>query len=143
MARSDLPRFLHALTFVHAAGSLVTLVMAIGSAASPAFRDGLVQSPGSAYMVQWFGAWTWTFLLFLSLVLGSLAYGSWRLRRWVWPLTLVVYAIGVLGSLWQVSVGIPQGWVSATINGFVVAYAGRPTVARAYGWRIRDPSMNR
>ena len=47
-------------------------------------------------------------------------------------MTLVVYVIGVLGSLWQVSMGIPQGWVAAALNGAVVIYAARPAVRRAY-----------
>jgi hypothetical protein len=51
---------------------------------------------------------------------------------WTWELTLVVYGIGVTGSLWQVSVGIPQGWVAATVNGAVILYAARPTVKNAY-----------
>jgi hypothetical protein len=71
-------------------------------------------------------------LLFVWLVLAVLAYASWRVYWWAWPMTLVVYAIGVIGSLWQVSVGIPQGWVAATVNGAVLAYAATPAVRRAY-----------
>jgi len=40
---------------------------------------------------------------------SNLAYSSRRVRWWAWPKTLVVYTIGVLGRLWQVSMGIPQG----------------------------------
>ena len=47
-------------------------------------------------------------------------------------MTLIVYGIGVLGSLWQVSQGIPQGWVAAVVNGAVFAYAARPAIRRAY-----------
>lgn len=107
--------------------------MAIGSATSPEFRDALVVSGGSEIMVDLFGRWTWVFLSFVGLVLAVLAWASWHLRPWAWHLTLAVYGIGVVGSLWQVSVGIPEGWVAAVVNGAVVVYAARPKVRRAYG----------
>ena len=77
---------------------------------------------------------TWAFLLFIGIVLAVLADASWRLRRWAWHLTLAVYGIGVIGSLWQVSVGITEGWLAAIVNGAVVAYAAQPAVRRG-GWR--------
>lgn len=83
-------------------------------------------------MVQWFGARTWAFLLFVGLVLTALAYASWRVRPWAWHLTLLVYGLGVIGSLWQVSIGIRQGWASAAVNAAVVAYASTPGIRRAY-----------
>jgi hypothetical protein len=85
-------------------------------------------------MVGIFGDGTWAFLLFISVVLAVLSWGSWNLRRYTWPLTLSVYAIGVLGSLWQVSLGIEEAWASAAVNAGVVAYAATPAVRRAYGW---------
>lgn len=127
-----IPRFLHALTAVHAVGACACFVMATGSAASSGFREALVVSGGSRIMVEWFGAWTWAFLTFVGSVLAVLAWASWRLKPWAWEMTLVVYAIGVAGSLWQVAMGIPQGWVAAAINGAVVAYAVRGDVRRAY-----------
>lgn len=84
-------------------------------------------------MVEWFEERTWVFLTFVGTVLATLAYASWRLQWWAWPLTLMVYGVGVLGSLWQVSVGIPQGWISAAVNASVLAYASTPGVRRAYG----------
>lgn len=127
-----LPHFLHVLTAVHAVGACACLIMAIGSAVSESFRLGLAVSGGSTIMVTMFGQWTWAFLLFVGLVLAALAYASWRVRPWAWPMTLLVYGIGVLGSLWQVSVGIPQGWVAAAVNAVVLAYASTSDVRRAY-----------
>jgi hypothetical protein len=124
--------FVHVLTGVHALGALACFVMSAGSAVSPDFRDSLAVSGGSRIMVQWFGAATWAFLLFVGSVLTILAYASWRVRPWAWHLTLIVYGIGVLGSLWQVSVGIEEGWVAAAVNAAVVAYASTPAVRRAY-----------
>lgn len=83
-------------------------------------------------MLAMFGGATWAFLAFVALVLAVLAYGSWRARRWTWGLTLVVYGIGVLGSLWQISVGIQEAWVAVLVNGAVVAYVATPGVRRAY-----------
>ena len=48
---------------------------------------------------------------------------------------LVVYGTGVLGSLSQVSVGIPQGWVAAGVNAAGFVYASTPEVRRAYTGR--------
>lgn len=131
---AGVPRGVHVLTAIHGIGSVVCAVLAAGSAVSEGFRQGLARTGGSRLMVSVFGDGTWAFLLFISVVLGTLARGSWKLRRYTWPLTLSVYAIGVLGSLWQVSVGIRAGWVSAVINAGVVAYAATPGVRRAYGW---------
>jgi hypothetical protein len=131
-AASEVPAFLHVLTAIHAVGAVACFVMAVGSGVSAEFRSSLAVSGGSAIMVAFFGEHTWAFLLLVGLVLTMLAYSSWRLRWWAWPMTLVVYSIGVLGSLWQVSVGIPQGWVAAAVNGAVLVYAASPTVRRAY-----------
>lgn len=126
---------MHVLTAIHGGGSAVCAVLAVGSALSEGFQQGLARTGGSRLMVELFGGWTWAFLLFIALVLATLSYGSWRLRRYTWPLTLAVYTIGVAGSLWQVSLGIEPAWVSAVINASVVAYAATPGVRRAYGWR--------
>ena len=128
----SIPKFLHVLTGVHALGAVACFIMAAGSAASARFREALVVSGGSAIMVGHFGARTWAFLLFVGFVLATLAYASWRVRPWAWHLTLIVYGIGVVGSLWQISLGIQEAWLSAAVNGAVVAYASTPTVRRAY-----------
>lgn len=86
-------------------------------------------------MVELFGGYTWLFLLFVGSVLAVLAHSSWRVRSWAWEMTLIVYGIGVLGSLWQVSRGIPEGWLAAVVNGAVVAYAATPSVRNAYDGR--------
>ena len=127
-----MPRFLHVLTTVHALGAAACFLMAIGSAVSPEFRASLAVSGGSALMIAMFGEGTWVFLLFVGSVLAVLAYSSWRVHWSAWPMTLIVYGIGVLGSLWQVSMGIPQGWMAAAVNSAVVIYAARPAVRRAY-----------
>ncbi|MBX9603286.1 MAG: hypothetical protein K2X35_19940 [Bryobacteraceae bacterium] len=130
-----MPRFLHVLTAVHAIGACACFVMAAGSAGSPAFREALAVSGGSRIMLTWFGAWTWVFLVFVGTVLAVLAYSSWRVRPWAWLMTLIVYGVGVVGGLWQVSVGIPQGWAAAAVNAAVFAYASSPAVRRAYTGR--------
>lgn len=127
-----MPRFLHALTAIHAVGALACFAMAAGSAVSPAFREGLAVSGGSRIMVDAFGSWTWVFLTFVGTILAVLAYASWRRRWWAWHMTLVIYGIGVVGSLWQVSVGIAEGWVAGMVNAAVFAYAATPGVRRAY-----------
>jgi hypothetical protein len=124
--------FVHVLTGVHASGALACFVMSAKSAASASFRDSLAVSGGSTIMVERFGPMTWAFLLFVGLVLATLAYASWRVRPWAWHLTLLVYGTGVMGSLWQVSVGIAQGWIAAAVNAAVVVYAATPAVKRAY-----------
>jgi hypothetical protein len=125
-------RFVHALTAVHTAGALACFALAVGSAVSPRFREALAVSGGSALMVRWFGERTWAFLGIVGCVLAVLAVGSWRKRSWAWHLTLAVYGVGVVGSLWQVSVGIPQGWAAATVNSAVLLYACTRGVRDAY-----------
>jgi hypothetical protein len=133
--RVNVPWGVHALTVIHGLGAIACLIMAIGSAASEQFRLGLVASPGSAIMVEFFGEHVWMFLVVIATLLTTLCYGSWRLRSWTLPLTIVCYSIGVIGGLWEVSIGIPAGLLAATINGCVVAYACSRRVRLAYGWR--------
>jgi hypothetical protein len=128
-------RGVHVLTALHGLGSVVCVGLALGSLV-PSFRAALVLSPGSALMVGWFGPWTWAFLVAVAALLGCLSYGSFHRRRWAWPLTLAAYSVGVAGSLWEVSIGITQAWLSAAINAAVVGYALLPSVRRAY----LDPS---
>lgn len=130
--KQSFPPFLHVLTAIHATGAMACFVMALGSAVSRGFRESLVVSGGSEIMVEVFGQHTWAFLAFVGSVLSILAYASWRVLPWAWQLTLIVYGIGVVGSLWQVSVGISEAWVAVVVNGVVVAYAARPAVRRAY-----------
>jgi hypothetical protein len=128
------PAGIHVLTAIHGLGSLVCAVLSAGSAISIGFRDSLAQTGGSRLMVDLFGDGTWLFLLFIAVVLGTLSYGSWNRCPFTWPLTLAVYSVGVLGSLWQVSLGIHEAWLSAVINAGVVGYAATSAVRRAYGW---------
>ena len=130
--KEGVPRGIHVLTAIHGLGAVTCLVMAVGSAISERFRLGLVASPGSAIMVDWFGQQVWMFLVGIAVLLTVLCYGSWKLRSWTPPLTIVCYSIGVVGGLWEVSIGIPAGLLAATINAGVVAYACTRSVREAY-----------
>ena len=132
---SGVPRGIHILTIIHGLGAVACITMAAGSAASERFRLSLVASPGSAMMMDLFGPQVWIFLLGIAALLTTLCYGSWHLRRWTLPLTIVCYSIGVVGGLWEVSIGIPAGLLAATINGSIVVYACTKRVRAAYGWR--------
>ena len=131
---AGVPWGIHVLTVIHGLGAIACLIMAIGSAASEPFRLGLVASPGSAIMVEFFGQYVWVFLVVIATLLTALCYGSWHLRRWTLPLTIVCYSIGVIGGLWEVSIGIPAGLLAAAINGSVVAYGCTKAVRAAYRW---------
>ena len=134
-SEADVPRGVHVLTLIHGLGAIACLVMAIGSAASEPFRLGLVASPGSALMMDLFGGNVWIFLTGIAGLLSALCYGSWHLRGWAWPLTIVCYSLGVIGGLWEVSIGIRAGLLAAAINASVVGYACTKRVRAAYGWR--------
>lgn len=112
--------FVRILTTIHALGSLVLVVMTsyllLGGSA-----DQLSRTPGSRLMVDALGPWLPAFLGSLAVFLGAMAWSSHRRRAWAWRAAVASYGIGVLGSLWEVSVGIHQAWLSALINGGVVA----------------------
>ena len=133
--KARVPLGIHVLTALHGLGAVACLVMTVGSAISERFRLGLVASPGSALMMDFFGARVWIFLIVIAALLITLCYGSWRLRPWTRPLTIVCYSIGVAGGLWEVAIGIPAGLMAAAINAAVVAYACTPQVRAAYGSR--------
>jgi hypothetical protein len=126
------PWGIHVLTAIHGLGAVVCLLMALGSVISARFRLGLGSTPGSALMINFFGEHIWIFLMLIVALLTTLCYGSWRLRPWTRPLTIVCYSVGVVGGLWEVSIGIPAGLLAAAINGGVVAYACTKRVREAY-----------
>ena len=128
----DVPWGIHVLTAIHGLGAVACLVMAFGSVISARFRLGLIASPGSALVISFFGQHVWIFLMVIAALLTTLCYGSWRLRCWTRPLTIVCYSIGVVGGLWEVSIGIPAGMLAAAINGAVVGYACSKPVKEAY-----------
>ena len=130
--RSRAPWGVHVLTVIHGIGAVVCLIMAVGCVMSEPFRLSLVASPGSALMMDLFGRRVWIFLLVIATLLGVLCYGSWHLRRWASPLTVVCYSIGVVGGLWEVTQGIPAGFLAATINAAVAGYSCTKSVREAY-----------
>ena len=132
-----MPRGVHVLTTIHCLGAIACLVMGVGSAVSNEFRLGLIASPGSALMMDVFGQHVWIFLFAIASLLLTLCYGSWQLRPWALPLTVVCYSIGVAGGLWETTVGVPAGFLAAAINATVVAYACTKQVRLAYGWPAR------
>ena len=83
-------------------------------------------------MMDLFGKRVSCFLLIIVALLGTLCYGSWHLKRWARPLTVVCYSIGIIGGLWEVVMGIPAGFMAATINAAIVAYACTSRVRAAY-----------
>lgn len=137
---AHVPAGVHVLTLIHGVGALVCVMMAVGSAISEPFRLGLVASPGSALMIDFFGDKVWMFLIVIAALLTALCYGSWRLRSWALPLTIVCYSIGVAGALWEVTIGIRAGLLAAAINAGVVAYSCTRRVRVAYGWRSNATS---
>ena len=130
--QTAVPSGVHVLTAMHGVGAIACLVMAAGSAISEQFRLSLIMTPGSALMMDLFGQRVWVFLIAIAVVLSALCYGSWRLRTWARPLTIVCYSIGVIGGLWEVTIGIRAGLLAATINAGVVAYACTGQVREAY-----------
>ena len=131
--KKKVPWGIHLLTAIHGLGALVLIVMAVGCFLSEKFRLSLIASPGSAMMMNLFGRSVWIFLLLLAGLLSALCYGSWHLRGWARPLTIICYSIGVIGGLWEVWIGIPAGFLAAAINGGIVAYACTRQVRAAYG----------
>lgn len=129
---ASVPVGIHVLTAIHGLGALACLTMAVGCALSEQFRLGLVKTPGSELMMEIFGWWVWIFLTAIAVLLTTLCYGSWQLRSWALPLTIVCYSIGVVGGLWEVTIGIPAGLLAAAINGAIVAYACTRKVRAAY-----------
>ena len=129
---AHVPWGVHVLTALHGLGAVACVIMATGSAMSERFRLSLIASPGSALMMDLFGQRVWIFLVVIAVLLSALCYGSWKLRSWARPLTIVCYSIGVIGGLWEVTIGIPAGLLAATINAGVVVYACTPQVRDAY-----------
>lgn len=112
--------FVRILTAIHALGSLVLLVMtsfllAGGSA------ERMARTPGARLLVDALGPRLPWFLGGLAAFLAALAWSSYRRRPWAWRAALVAYTVGILGSLWEVSVGIERAWIAACINSGVVA----------------------
>lgn len=119
--------FVRILTSIHALGSLVL----IGMTAYLLFggnQNDLARTPGARLMVDLLGPWLPPFLGSLAILLASIAWSSFRRRPWAWRAAVVAYTIGIIGSAWEVSVGISQAWLSVLINAGVVSLLlSRPT----------------
>jgi hypothetical protein len=125
----------HALTAVHATGSAALLAMAVFVLLDPANAEALTATPGARIMVDATGPWLPLVFLLMSAFFGSVAWGSHRHHRWSWPAAVVAYTIGVLGSAWQISVGIIGGWVALAVNGLVVVALWLPAVRQRFRGR--------
>ena len=123
--------FVRILTVIHALGSIVLVGMtSYLLAGGPA--DGLARTPGGRLMVGALGPGLPVFLGSLAAFLAALAWSSHRRRPWAWRAALVAYSVGILGSLWEASVGVTQAWLSAGINSTVVLLLLAPVTRRVY-----------
>jgi hypothetical protein len=131
--KNKTPLGIHALTTIHGLGAIACIVMGIGCTVWESFRLSLIKSPGSALLMNLFGRNVWVFLLIVATLLSVLCYGSWRLRPWAQPLTVGCYSIGVGGGLWEAWMGLPAGFLAASINAVVVVYVCTRQARAAYG----------
>jgi hypothetical protein len=116
--RADL--FLRALTTVHGAGCVVLVFMTGYVLLGEQHAQALARTPGAQIMVRALGKWLPVFLAGLACFLGALAWGSQRRLGWAWTAAVVAYSVGIVGSAWEIVVGINQAWVSLLVNGAVV-----------------------
>lgn len=123
--------FVRILTTIHAIGSVV-LVGMTSYLLLGARPEHLARTPGSRLMVDALGTWLPAFLGSLAVFLGAMAWSSYRRRPWAWRAAVTSYTIGVLGSLWEVSVGIQQAWFSVLINVAVVGLLLSEPTRRVY-----------
>lgn len=72
------------------------------------------------------------FLGSLALFLGLLAWSSHRRLKWGWWGAVAAYAFGIIGSAWEISIGINNAWVSLLINSAVVTILLRPDTRKVY-----------
>lgn len=94
--------------------------------------EALARTPGARLMVDIFGPFLPLFLGALAVFLGAMAWASHRRRPWAWRAAVASYSVGVLGSLWEVSIGIHQAWLSTFINAFVVTLLLTRATRRVY-----------
>jgi hypothetical protein len=94
--------------------------------------ESLARTPGARLMVDALGRWLPLFLGSLSIFLAALAWSSHRRRPWAWYAAIVAYSIGVLGSAWEISIGIHQAWMSLAINALIVTLLLSAPTRRAY-----------
>jgi hypothetical protein len=80
-------------------------------------------------MVASFRQWTGAFLGFVAAVLATLAYSSWRVRPWAWPMTLqVVQGITRFGIKRTLAAALTVGAIGAVAVGLAVSSDGSYTM---------------
>jgi hypothetical protein len=124
--------FVSALTAIHATGSAVLVGMLAFVLADPTNAERLARTPGARLLVDWTGPWLPAFFAALAAFLGALAWSSRRRQPWAWRGAVAAYSIGVLGSAWEVSIGIAAAWLSVAINAAVVAMLLAPATRAVY-----------
>lgn len=124
--------FVRILTGIHATGSLVLVGMTAYVLSGPDHAEDLARTPGARLMVDLFGPYLPVFLGGLGVFLAAMAWSSHRRRPWAWRAAVAAYSVGVIGSMWEVSIGIEQAWASAVIHGGVVALLLSGPTRRVY-----------
>ncbi|HET9682191.1 MAG TPA: hypothetical protein VFP19_09145 [Candidatus Limnocylindrales bacterium] len=68
--------------------------------------------------------------LALTVFQGVTAYGLWTLRRWAWPLALVVWVLGTLDAVRLLTEGTFN--TNLVVGPIVVLYLLQPQIRRAF-----------
>lgn len=124
--------FVRILTTIHALGSVVLLCMTIYVLMGSDHAEALARTPGARLMVTVLGALLPMCLGALAAFLGAMALASHHRRPWAWRAAVISYSVGVLGGLWEVSIGIHQAWLSTFINAIVVTLLLTGATRRVY-----------
>lgn len=59
------------------------------------------------------------------------AWGAWNLKNWAWVVSLILAALGVLGSL--TGLRSAGNWLGLVLNAVVIYFLFTPDVKRAFG----------
>ena len=62
-----------------------------------------------------------------------MAYGLWKAKKWAWIVTLIVSAISIIYSIYEIAIGHRESIFSIIVPAIIIFYLYRPNVKAYFG----------
>jgi lysylphosphatidylglycerol synthetase-like protein (DUF2156 family) len=112
------------------------------SGTSTTFNQVYGSYPGYA-SISGYGVVLGGFLAVGGLLAIFVGYGIWTGKDWAWTLAVVLYALGLVFSLFAVAIGTYSGLVGLIVEALFLWYLWRPNVRSYFGRRRSAPILDR
>jgi hypothetical protein len=124
-------------------GAGILALVALGLGVGLSIIGGMMHRPGMGASMAAIGALGGLVVLILAACFALVGWGLWTLRNWARVVTIVLAALGLLGSIssfFYIGAGIHVSgifWIwpviRVAVNGVIIGYLLQPEVKQAFG----------